>query len=131
MSLTRTARRRGEGSGAEEVTPRVCGAGRLPGAAGHRALRAVPGIDQHRLAGAMSAADREEGRRMRGFTVVLAALAGLVDRLKGEDPERGDVPGWVMITVMTAALVLAILIPFREAIVAAVQNALSSVTSGG
>jgi hypothetical protein len=36
-----------------------------------------------------------------------------------------------MITVMTAALVLAILIPFREAIVDAVQNALTSVTSGG
>ncbi len=51
--------------------------------------------------------------------------------MKGEDPERGDVPGWVMITVMTAALVLAILIPFREAIVAAVENALTSVTSGG
>ncbi|MGK5112767.1 MULTISPECIES: hypothetical protein [unclassified Geodermatophilus] len=68
---------------------------------------------------------------MRGFTVVLAALAALADRVRGEDPERGDVPGWVMITVMTAALVLAILIPFREAIVAAVQNALSSVTSGG
>ncbi len=79
----------------------------------------------------MSAADPKEGRRMRGFTVVLAALAALVDRLKGEDPERGDVPGWVMITVMTAALVLAILIPFREAIVSAVQNALTSVTSGG
>ena len=45
--------------------------------------------------------------------------------------ERGDVPGWVMITVMTAALVLAILIPFREAIVAAVTNALASVTAGG
>jgi hypothetical protein len=41
------------------------------------------------------------------------------------------VPGWVMITVMTAALVLAILIPFREAIVAAVTNALASVTAGG
>ena len=51
--------------------------------------------------------------------------------VEGEDGERGDVPGWVMITVMTAALVLAILIPFREAIVAAVQNALTSVTSGG
>lgn len=38
-------------------------------------------------------------------------------------------PGWVMITVMTAALVLAILIPFREAIVTAIQNALNSVTS--
>jgi hypothetical protein len=68
---------------------------------------------------------------MRGITVVLTALAALADRLRGEDPERGDVPGWVMITVMTAALVLAILIPFREAIVAAVQNALASVTSGG
>ena len=65
------------------------------------------------------------------MTVLTVLLAGLVDRLRGEDGERGDVPGWVMITVMTAALVLAILIPFREAIVAAVQNALTSVTSGG
>ncbi|GHE14092.1 hypothetical protein [Klenkia taihuensis] len=65
------------------------------------------------------------------MTVLTVVLAALVDRLRGEDDERGDVPGWVMITVMTAALVLAILIPFREAIVAAVQNALTSVTSGG
>ena len=68
---------------------------------------------------------------MPSFTGVLAALAALADRLRGEDPERGDVPGWVMITVMTAALVLAILVPFREAIVAAVTNALASVTTGG
>ena len=60
-----------------------------------------------------------------------AALVALAGRVRGDDPERGDVPGWVMITVMTAALVLAILIPFRAAIVDAVQNALSSVTSGG
>jgi len=52
-----------------------------------------------------------------------------VARLRGPDRERGDVPGWVMITVMTAALVLAILIPFREAIVTAIQDALDSVTS--
>ncbi|SET33474.1 hypothetical protein [Geodermatophilus poikilotrophus] len=68
---------------------------------------------------------------MPTFTGVLAALAALADRLRGDDPEQGDVPGWVMITVMTAALVLAILIPFREAIVAAVTNALASVTTGG
>ena len=68
---------------------------------------------------------------MRVHTLVLAAVAALVARLRAEDPERGDVPGWVMITVMTAALVLAILIPFREAIVDAVQNALNSVTSAG
>jgi hypothetical protein len=68
---------------------------------------------------------------MRGFALLLAAVAALADRVRGDDPERGDVPGWVMITVMTAALVLAILIPFRAAIVAAVTNALNSVTSGG
>ena len=72
---------------------------------------------------------------MRAYTYVATALTvamgALAARVRGEDPERGDVPGWVMITVMTAALVLAILIPFREAIVVAVQNALDSVTSGG
>jgi hypothetical protein len=68
---------------------------------------------------------------MRMYAFLIAALAALVARVRGEDPERGDVPGWVMITVMTAALVLAILIPFREAIVSAVQNALNSVTSAG
>ena len=68
---------------------------------------------------------------MRGYAYLTAALAALVDRVRAEDPERGDVPGWVMITVMTAALVLAILIPFRTAIVNAVTTALTSVTSGG
>ncbi len=67
---------------------------------------------------------------MRGLDLT-AALAAFVARVRGEDPEQGDVPGWVMITVMTAALVLAILVPFRAAIVDAVTNALASVTSGG
>ena len=68
---------------------------------------------------------------MRSYAFMLAALAAFAARVRGDEPERGDVPGWVMITVMTAALVLAILIPFREAIVTAVQNALTSVTSAG
>ena len=68
---------------------------------------------------------------MRPFTYLTTALAALAARVRGDDPERGDVPGWVMITVMTAALVLAILIPFREAIVTAVENALQSVTGAG
>jgi hypothetical protein len=66
---------------------------------------------------------------MRAYAYLVTALAALTDRLADDDPERGDVPGWVMITVMTAALVLAILVPFRTAIVTAVQNALTSVTS--
>ena len=68
---------------------------------------------------------------MRAYAYVTAALAALTERVRGEDPERGDVPGWVMITVMTAALVLAILIPFRTAIVTAVTRALDSVTNAG
>jgi hypothetical protein len=68
---------------------------------------------------------------MRVHALVLAAFAALADRLREDDPERGDVPGWVMITVMTAALVLAILVPFRAAIVEAVSAALESVTSAG
>ena len=68
---------------------------------------------------------------MRAYAYLTAALAALTERVRGDDAERGDVPGWVMITVMTAALVLAILVPFRTAIVDAVQNALTSVTSGG
>lgn len=39
-------------------------------------------------------------------------FVGPPDRADGaavpEDPERGDVPGWVLITLMTAALVVAI-----------------------
>jgi hypothetical protein len=68
---------------------------------------------------------------MRLYTLLLAALAALTARLRGDDADRGDVPGWVMITVMTAALVLAVLVPFRAAIVTAVTNALESVTSAG
>ncbi|MEE6274650.1 hypothetical protein [Georgenia wangjunii] len=29
-------------------------------------------------------------------------------RLVAEDPERGDVPGWVLVTLMTAGLVVTI-----------------------
>ncbi|MDR1999290.1 MAG: hypothetical protein LBQ06_05030 [Frankiaceae bacterium] len=51
-----------------------------------------------------------------------------INRLRGEDSERGDVPGWVMVTVMTAALVVALLALFRGRIVDIVNNALDSVT---
>jgi hypothetical protein len=68
---------------------------------------------------------------MRAYAFLTTTLDAVAARVRGEDPERGDVPGWVMITVMTAALVLAILIPFRTAIVSAVTNALNSVTGAG
>lgn len=63
-------------------------------------------------------------------TDVLAAwLWSGINRLRREDPERGDVPGWVMVTVMTAALVVVLLGIFRERIAEIVENALDSVTN--
>ena len=52
-------------------------------------------------------------RRFRTTLTVLIALAiasMLALRLKNkqDDPERGDVPGWVLITMMTAGLVTAL-----------------------
>jgi hypothetical protein len=41
--------------------------------------------------------------------------------------ERGDVPGWVLIVLMTSALVIAVWGVARDRLVAIVQSALSSV----
>ncbi|MEN3361834.1 MAG: hypothetical protein V7637_5816 [Mycobacteriales bacterium] len=43
--------------------------------------------------------------------------------------ERGDVPGWVMIAVMTAALVVAIMLPFRNTIIPAMTGAIQDMFS--
>lgn len=42
--------------------------------------------------------------------------------------ERGDVPGWVMITVMSAAIVVALLAVARPALSDMLNSALNSVT---
>ncbi len=44
------------------------------------------------------------------------------------DRERGDVPGWVMVTVMSAILVVVIFGVFKAKITDAVSNAIDSVT---
>jgi hypothetical protein len=59
-----------------------------------------------------------------------AWVIGSYLRLRGRDPERGDVPGWVMVTVMTAGLVVVIFAAFRGKIVDAINNAVDSVTTG-
>ncbi len=50
---------------------------------------------------------------MRAYALLTDAVSALAARVRGEDPERGDVPGWVMITVMTAALVLCVTVTVR------------------
>lgn len=43
-------------------------------------------------------------------------------------PERGDVPGWVLITLMTAGLVTALWVVAKGQLVSMFQSALSSVS---
>ncbi len=45
-----------------------------------------------------------------------------------DDPERGDVPGWVMVTVMTAILVVAILAIFEPQIKSALSGIIDSIS---
>jgi hypothetical protein len=63
----------------------------------------------------------------------LAGLSRLLgagwDRAHGRDAERGDVPGWVMVTVMSAILVVAILAVFEPQIKNAITHAIDSVTN--
>ncbi|HEY5114106.1 MAG TPA: hypothetical protein VIJ00_01140 [Nakamurella sp.] len=64
------------------------------------------------------------------LSVVARVNAGTnSDAGSSEDRDRGDVPGWVMITVMTAIVVIALLAVFRQQVVTAVQNAFESVSN--
>jgi hypothetical protein len=49
-------------------------------------------------------------------------------RFSGDDAERGDVPGWVLITLMTAGLVIALWAVAGPALTAAFSDAISSVS---
>ncbi|MDQ6848495.1 MAG: hypothetical protein M3070_00600 [Actinomycetota bacterium] len=66
---------------------------------------------------------------MIGFEFVLAWWTRAVARLSDDDGERGDVPGWVMVTVMSAILVVAIIGVFEPQIKNAIGSAINSVTS--
>lgn len=46
------------------------------------------------------------------------------------DPERGDVPGWVMITLMTAGLVVLIWALAGEALTEVFETAIDNILGG-
>ncbi|HJQ42598.1 MAG TPA: hypothetical protein VJ831_05910 [Jatrophihabitantaceae bacterium] len=66
---------------------------------------------------------------MRLVSALAERWTGFFNMRSDDDRERGDVPGWVMVTVMTAILVVAILGVFEPQIKAAIGSALDSVTS--
>jgi hypothetical protein len=62
------------------------------------------------------------------LAVIVALQTFLLERVTREDGERGDVPGWVLITLMTAGIV-AIIWGFAEKrLLAIVTDALEAVT---
>ena len=48
-----------------------------------------------------------------------------------DDPERGDVPGWVLVTIMTAGLVLALWAIAGPALTRVFEQAIARVTGFG
>jgi hypothetical protein len=60
--------------------------------------------------------------------VLVLALLDRVSRVRADGAERGDVPGWVMVTVMTAILVVAILGIFEPQIRSALSGIIDSVS---
>ena len=62
-------------------------------------------------------------------TTLLAPLRALT--LDGVRDERGDVPGWVMITLMSAVLVAGLLALALPALQGLFNQAISQVSQGG
>lgn len=62
---------------------------------------------------------------------LIAHITGLTARLRarraGTDPEAGDVPGWVMVTLMSALLVAGIYVVAGEALVNLFNDAIGRV----
>ncbi|AEH08623.1 hypothetical protein FsymDg_1123 [Candidatus Protofrankia datiscae] len=62
---------------------------------------------------------------------LLVAAAGQAGRRRRDRRDRGDVPGWVMVTVMTAALVVALMAVAVPQLRDVFTNAIDSVVGNG
>lgn len=60
--------------------------------------------------------------------VVAPTLSVLRERLSADDPDRGDVPGWVMLTLMSAVLVAGLLLVAQPALEGLFQDAMARVS---
>lgn len=58
---------------------------------------------------------------------LIEAAVRLHARATSDDGERGDVPGWVLVTLMTAAIVTAIWAVAEDQLVELLQDALRTV----
>ena len=63
------------------------------------------------------------------LTAIWAWLTARIEATRTAEGDRGDVPGWVMVTVMTSILVIAILAAFENPIRDAITGAIDNVTN--
>lgn len=75
--------------------------------------------------------DRLTYSALAALTVMLRGAFGPPEDGDRKKSDRGDVPGWVMITVMTAIVVIALLAVFRDQVINAVENAFKKVNDSG
>lgn len=63
-----------------------------------------------------------------GWCALVASADRWVFALRSKDNERGDVPGWVLVAVMTAGLVTAIWLVADDALTSVFDRAMSSIS---
>lgn len=68
---------------------------------------------------------------LRAWIEIGALLRATHARVAGPDAERGDVPGWVLVTIMTAGLVTVLWAVAGDRLQDIFSSALDSVTGPG
>ncbi|MDA3022129.1 MAG: hypothetical protein O2943_05620 [Actinomycetota bacterium] len=63
------------------------------------------------------------------MSITIRIYSALVARLQTIPDDRGDVPGWVLVSVMTAGLVTAIWLVADDQLTSVLNRALSSVST--
>ena len=58
---------------------------------------------------------------------IITAIFAFFFPARGDDTERGDVPGWVLVTLMTAALVVAIWTVAQTQLVQVFESAINKI----
>lgn len=72
--------------------------------------------------------DRTRRRSRYAALIASLALSRLLARLATGDPDRGDVPGWVMLTLMSAVLVAGLLLIAQPALEGLFRDAMGRVS---
>ena len=80
-------------------------------------------VDVRRRPGRCPTAAAEPTSPKRG----VVGTAAVVARARGDERDRGDVPGWVLVTIMTAGLVTALWLVADDKLTQLFNDALDSV----